>query len=584
MIKKNIIIILFLSLTLHSCGLFKARTKDNLAKYTSKNEVKKAAVDKIKSNSMLIEGIKFKALGDFDAASENFYKALKLNPENDAAYYELAQISVLNNELDNALEFSSKAAEIDPNNIWYKQLQAEILLEKKNYNDAAKIYDNLIRQQPRNPEYLYELARINLLMGDYNNAVKIYDKLESLIGVNEPVSMQKESIYIFLNKPQKAINEIENLIKSYPDEIKYQIMLGDLYIEIGAYNEAKRIFSKIKKENPMHDEIDFYLSELYNNLGNEDSSYIYLKNAFANTAADINKKVFTILAYYGAPKSDTISLKNAYELSDILVETHPNDAKAYSVYADLLYKNNKTNEARDYYYKVIELDSSRYAVWEQLLSIEMELKNYESLASLGNRAVELFPEQALPYMFAGFGNSQIKNYSKAITYLKAGLNYLISTSPLVVEFYNLLADAYYYSGDYQNAFSTFDKALAKSPENATILNNYAYYLSLQGINLIKAKEMAEKANKLNPETAVFQDTYAWVLYQMGDYENAKIWLEKAIANGGDKDPDVLEHYGDILFKYYSDATKALEYWNKAKNLGGKSDLLDKKIKDSKLYE
>ena len=70
---------------------------------------------------------------------------------------------------------------------------------------------------------------------------------------------------------------------------------------------------------------------------------------------------------------------------------------------------------------------------------------------------------------------------------------------------------------------------------------------------------------------------------MKDYKKAKEWIGKAIENGGAESTTILEHYGDILFQL-GDVDSALEYWSKALEKGGKSEFLEKKIADRKLYE
>ena len=58
-----------------------------------------------------------------------------------------------------------------------------------------------------------------------------------------------------------------------------------------------------------------------------------------------------------------------------------------------------------------------------------------------------------------------------------------------------------------------------------------------------------------------------------------------MENGGGNNSVILEHLGDA-YANLNDITKALEYWNKAKEVdkGDVSEFLDKKIADKKLYE
>jgi len=74
-----------------------------------------------------------------------------------------------------------------------------------------------------------------------------------------------------------------------------------------------------------------------------------------------------------------------------------------------------------------------------------------------------------------------------------------------------------------------------------------------------------------------------VLYEQGSYTLAKIYIERAIENSEEDDlsAEVVEHYGDVLFQT-GEKEKALEQWKKAKELGGDSPELDKKIKTGEL--
>jgi tetratricopeptide (TPR) repeat protein len=73
------------------------------------------------------------------------------------------------------------------------------------------------------------------------------------------------------------------------------------------------------------------------------------------------------------------------------------------------------------------------------------------------------------------------------------------------------------------------------------------------------------------------DTYGWVLYQMGNYPEALVALEKAVK--GSESGVIWEHYGDVLFKMgrIEEAGKA---WKKANDFGGEvSQELGKKLKE-----
>ena len=103
------------------------------------------------------------------------------------------------------------------------------------------------------------------------------------------------------------------------------------------------------------------------------------------------------------------------------------------------------------------------------------------------------------------------------------------------------------------------------------------------LGVILAKELSERCNKIKPNNGSFQETYGWVLYKLKEYKGAKEWIGKSLKNGGDKFPDTLEHYGDVLYQL-GDRDEALLYWQSAQEKGSTSETLEKKISEKKLIE
>jgi len=307
-----------------------------------------------------------------------------------------------------------------------------------------------------------------------------------------------------------------------------------------------------------------------------------IKLAFANQNFAIDEKIKMLLSFYTLSENDTVLKKKGYELLKILTEANPDDAKTYSVYADFLYRDKKLKEAKEQYLKVIALDSSKYIVWEQLLNIDGELENYESLEKISTTTIELFPNQPLPYLYKGISKTTLKKYDEAIDALKKGKEYAINNKLLLAEFYSRLGSVYNDTKDFTASEIAFDKCIELDSKNASALNNFCYYLSLRNDKLDKAAELAKKANNLSPNTPAYEDTYGWVLYKQKDYAEAKKWLEKAIEKSNN-DPVIFEHYGDILYKL-GETEKAYKYWLKAKEKGQGSEFLERKIKEKKLIE
>ncbi len=528
------------------------------------------------------EATRHKILGDYYKAEELFKKCLQIDPEDAAAMYELAEIYKRQKLYEDALSYAAQAVEHDDSNKWYKYLLLQLYQSAGEYEEAEEIIGRLIAEDPDYLDYYQDLALNYLYAGKYKDAIKTYNIIEKKIGVTEHISIQKEKIYLLMKKPDKAIEEIEALSEAYPYESRYLEILAELYMVGQMYEKALDSYQRILEIDPENAYINISLSDYYRKQGDEEKAFEYLKSGFANPNLDIDTKVQILLTYYTINQIYNELKEEAFELANLLIEAHPDEAKAYSIYADLLYQDKLYEEARDAFRQVIAIDSSRYLVWEQLLFVESELNDPKAMADESARAILLFPQQPLLYLFSGLANVQLNNYEKAAEDLSTGVNFVVGNNILLGQFYAYMGDAYFQLDNHKKSDESYDKALRIDPANSIVLNNYAYYLSLREEKLSKAEKMAKKAVEYDPENSANMDTYGWVLYKLGKYEEALTWIGKAIEQD-EASAVLLEHYGDVLYKL-GDEKKAVKYWEKAVKKGEGSELLEKKLKDGVLYE
>ncbi|MGW8315624.1 MAG: tetratricopeptide repeat protein, partial [Bacteroidales bacterium] len=142
----------------------------------------------------------------------------------------------------------------------------------------------------------------------------------------------------------------------------------------------------------------------------------------------------------------------------------------------------------------------------------------------------------------------------------------------------LVAEAYYRLGEYAASDSVFEQLIREEPDNYTILNNYSYYLAERGEKLEKARQWSGEVIRNNPDNSTFLDTHAWVLFKLRDYDEAERYILDALNKGGENDPEVNEHAGDIQAALSSFGV-ARSYYEKAILLGGEKERLEKKMED-----
>jgi len=539
--------------------------------------------EKQKSMAIFFEANKAKITDNTEKAILLFNECIGEDPLNDAAWYELSMLYYQKKDITKSISCAQKAYEIDPNNTWYAISLASLFSNNNQSEEARKIYELLRDSEPQNPSYSMELANTLLLLDKPQEAIKIYDQLENATGITEELSMRKHQIYLAMGKDKKALEEIEKLAASNEYDSRILSLLAEFYMLQGMKDKALTVYQRILEIDPENPYINISLADFYRQQGDLKKATAALKAGFANPFLDANTKIQVMMTYYSQTGEYNGINEDIDELSRILVEMHPNEPRALSLRGEMLMMTEKWTDAVEIFRKVNELDPGKYQVWENILRIDAIIQDYPKLAEESSQAIGLFPMQPMPYYFNGFANYLLKQYDQSIKSLSTGEKFVVNDNSLMSDFYSLTGDAYHAQNKHDESFAAYETSLRYNSENASVLNNYAYYLSLSGTDLEKAGKMAEKANKLSPDNPSYLDTFAWIFYKQGDFSNALIYIEKAINVEKQPSGIEMEHYGDILYRL-DRVTEATEWWKKAQETGEGSVLLESKIKDGKLYE
>ena len=553
-------------------------------KLSKKNQEKEdKEKNKAKFDNYFFKAIKAKSLEDYDEALQHFSKCIEIDNKASAALYESAIINAENGNHKNAIEQIKAATKLEPKNRWYLYLYAEILFSKQDFINAAEKYKKLITLEPNNEELYFKLSEIYIYSNNFKKAIGVYDSLEKKKGVDKNISIQKQKLYRKINDIKGAIKELKKITEKSPNDAEILAILAELYLLNDEKERAFELFKKLSIIDPNNGRIHLTLAEHYRDQGQNDKSYEELKLAFKSTKLNIDSKIRVLISYYQLIASNEKMQNQAYELAEILITIHPHELKPKLVLADILYTDQQYQKAKEKYLFILETEKSKNQVWGQVLFIQAEQNDFEGMLKTSKEALEYFPSDPLFYYFNAISNKWFKNYEITINQLETGIEFVVENQTLLMEFYSTLADTYHIKEEHELSDAYYEKVLELDPNNILVLNNYAYYLSLRKTNLEKAKKMSFKCNELQPNNGTYQDTYGWVLYALKEYKEAKLWLIKALSNGSDTSPVVVEHYGDVLY-ILGEAEEAVNQWKKAKSLGGNSKFLNKKIKEKKLYE
>lgn len=538
--------------------------------------------DSIQITELYFDGLHEKLMENYTQAATYFNKVIDIDPQNDAAMFELSSLNFAQNKQAEAERLIRNAVTVKPDNRWYWSLLADIYKKTNNISELVLVLEELIHLAPGNESHYYDRANALTILKKSDQAVAAFEEIESKFGSSEHLSAARQRILMQQGKPEKVEEELEQQIKAKPDDVRNYLYLSEVYTKSGDRAKAIAILDKAKALEPANALIRLVLADNYKALNQFENAFIELKIAFADPNLNVDEKVRIVLSFFPL-FADMKARAYANELASIMTKVHSGEAKAFAVYGDVLFQEKKYNEARDSYKKALKLNDQVYQIWEQLLRIDVGQGDFQLAITDGEEALTIFPNQAELYLYTGIAYGQTKKHDKAVSYLRNAADMETEDAEVRSQIYATLGDSYNALKKYKESDQSYDKALEINPDNSYVLNNYAYYLSLRGENLDKAEKMSKHSVQLNPNNASSEDTYAWILFRLKKYQEARTWIEKALRNDTTNNSTQVEHYGDILY-LLNEKELALKQWEKAKALGSGSDKLERKINEKKYVE
>lgn len=571
--RKNGIVLsalVLLGTLVFSCSLF-ARSPRADAK--NKKTLPRAE----QASLFYLEGIKSNVLeGDSAHAKAWFKKVLEIDSTHSPSLYELASLMALD-QPEEALQYSLKANAIDTANTWYKMQLGRLLIATQRYDSALTLYDQLIRMNPNDPDNYRLKALLYDQLGQPEKALEVLETAENRFGIIELLASHKLQLLLNTQQFDRAMAEARMLVETFPYNEDNYVVLAELYAMMNMNNLAQENYDKALSINPnsmraLASLNDFYKRQNDNVRFLETASKLFRLKEFP---------LETKLKFYEELFQNPSFVRNNFiqmgELVRTLAITYPEDLRTLELYAKYLIAGGSIEQALQLYKSHVTDSIPQKQIFNDIIGMEAYLKRADSVDKYTTIALERFPEDAeLRLQKASVTAYMLEKPQEAIPLFEEALKYA-KTDSLRSVIYGAIGDNYHTLGDDRKCFKAYDKGMKLDTTNVSIYNNYSYFLSLRNERLDKALEWAQKAVRLDPNNPTFLDTYAWVLYQLGRYEEARIPMRQAISLDSDNNKELYVHYGDILYKL-GDRFMASYYWKKALENGYDAQEIENRLK------
>lgn len=541
--------------------------------------------EKASEEETFVQGCIEKSLGNNRKAMQKFQECLDMNPNNAAANYELAGLYRAEGQRDRALRYAQAAVTLSPDNRWYKLRYADLLQENAKYDEATKIFRDLSAADPSSTVLLYRYAASLRLASRYDEALEVYGRIQALEGISDSLTNCRLSVYRAKNDPAGEEKTLRDLVAANPGEAANHFLLADFYTRNKQADKAEEVYRGMTAAFPHLATPHLRMAESYQVKGQRDKAFSEAARAFEISSSPDDKAAYLRRYYPVSDSADGLSAaqkKEADSLCRIMRRVHPGLAQSYLLSGNYQYAGGKLKEARDYYRKALSLSNDSYESWKRLLLINDRLKDNTAQEQDCKAALELYATQPEPYYYLGQVYLQKQEYKKAISELQSAVDFSAGNPVFESAARKLLIKACRAAGDQAKADEYSEEAMRRDSSDYELIAAYCESLAERQDKLATAEQLMRRVVEKSPGNASYLQTMAWVEYRMKKYTEAKNWMDKAIARSPE-DARINERMGDILFRL-GQPDEALRYWKKAKDKGGSSSALDRKISTKTMFD
>lgn len=548
--------------------------------------VKPQWADSLRSLYLYTEGIKERIIkGDSLQAEQRFREAIAVDSLYAPAYFEMV-LNRLYDTPEEGVEMARRAHQIDSTNKWYHRLYGQMLLMTERYDEALPLYQQLIERDKEEDNYRI-LAALYQQSGRPYSAIATLDSAEVRFGRIPYLSRMKRQLLASTNQHERAIQEAKALIDAAPYEVEHHVVLAELYALKGEDSLARTSYNAALAIDSTNLQTLMSLSDFFNAKRDYRSMLWVTERMFRSNEMPLETKIqrFEIFT------SDIEFYRNNYpqinNLAYVLSIQNPNDSRVVKLFANHQIASGRLDQALAHYKQHTTDDPPVADYYEAIIELESYLERPDSARLYIDRAIARFPDRNDFKLMRWQVFYHMKDYDRAVKAYRKALKEIDSDSLRSVV-WGQIGDVYHAKSEdktnflldgaaKRSCYKAYRNALKYNPDNIMVLNNWAYFLSVEGRDLERALAMSSRVQELSPKNPTYMDTHAWILFRMGRLEEARPILRQAIALDGHRSAELLMHYGDVLYAL-GEQYLAETYWKRALERGYDKAEVERRLK------
>ena len=517
------------------------------------------------TDANLVDAVTLYTNGQNKKARQLLHTLSIADPKNDAVWYYLSMASLRDRDLDSAVEACSMAVTLDSANYWYRHLEARLSILQNKADDGISQYEALVRDFPDQNGTWYELLDLYLKNQKYEKALEALDEIEKQRGPSEEVTRTRYDVYTAMGRQDEGAQILEKFNEQFsvPSVLS---MIGDYYLADFKDSLALARYEEALSLDSAYIPAVLGKSEVYRHMRRYSDYFKTLDPFFSSQDVSAESKSMYIGNLTRSLDPRILEIHRA-GFDTLVVKAgaaHPADSSLLSTIGSYYYTTGREKEAGEWFRKSADLypeSITQTATYIQYLQLQSQ---WEPLRERSMQGYERF--QQLAFLdYANLASYNLEDWDSIIANSQMLLKRFSKDKEICLNAWTQLGDAYHSKGDSKNSYKAYQNALKINPDYAPVLNNYAYYLSLEGKNLKKAYTMSKKTIEQEPDNATYLDTFAWILHLMGRDLEAKPFFKHAMLYGGKESATILRHYATVL-EALGEADTAKIYRNQAQRL------------------